>query len=171
MNKLRALIICVAVLVGGAAASARNVNTLVINRTDGKTDKIALHKDLNITQSENGDILMVHPNITVTYPCELVKTLTGGFQTFATGNYYIGDHELKPDAIEAPEVEGLTINIETDAIRIAGLGESSVRLIDLQGKTIVSVAVQGGEAVVSTASIPAGVYLLAAGKTTLKVKL
>ena len=171
MNKLRALIMCAVVLAGGAAAVARNVNTLVINRTDGKTDKIALNKDLNVTQAENGDIMMVHPNITVAYPIELVKSLTPGFHSFATGNYYIGDHEFKEDAIEAPEVDGLTISIEADAIRIAGLGEDSVRLIDLQGKTIVSVAAQGGEAVVSTASIPSGVYLLCAGKTTLKVKL
>lgn len=171
MNKLRALIMCVAVLLGGAAASARNINTLVINRTDGKTDKIALHKDLNITRAENGDILMVHPNITVAYPCELVKTFTAGFQSFATGTYYTGDHEFKEDGITAPEADGLSINIEANAIRIAGLDEGSARLIDLQGKTIVSVAVKGGEAVVSTASVPSGVYLLTAGKTTLKIKL
>ncbi len=173
MNRLRALLICLPLLCGGFAAAAKNINTLIINRTDGKTDRIAIHKDLNVTRADNGDILFVHPSITVAYPVELVKNLTPGFYSFATDNYYIGDHELKEeeeDAISAPEVSGLALEILQGQIVISGL-QSGVRLIDLGGKVIDQAPASEGRAVISTASLPAGVYLLQAGQTTFKVKI
>lgn len=170
MNKLKAILMCVSLLAGGLAASARNVNTLLINRTDGKTDKIAIHKDLNVTRAENGDILMVHPSITVAYPVDLVKNISPGFQSFATGSYYIGDHELKEDALTAPEVDGLTFAIEDNQIIISGL-QNSARLIDLSGKVIFQSGATGGRTIIPTASLPGGVYLLQADTTTVKVKI
>ena len=171
MNKLKAILMCAALLAGGFAASARNVNTLLINRTDGKTDKIAIHKELNITRAENGDILMVHPSITVAYPVDLVKNLTPGFQSFATDKYYIGDHELKEeDALTAPEVDGLSFSIVENQIIITGM-QTGVRLIDLSGKVIYQASASDGQATISTTALPTGVYLLQADSTTVKVKI
>ena len=170
MNKLKAILMCASLLAGGLAASARNINTLLINRTDGKTDKIAIHKDLNVTRAENGDILMVHPSITVAYPVDLVKNISPGFQSYATDSYYIGDHELKEDALTAPEVDGLSFSIGENQIVITGL-QTSARLIGLGGTIVFQTPASNGQAIISTASLPAGVYLLQADSTTVKVKI
>lgn len=163
-----------AILAGGMVAGARTINTLIINRTDGKVDKIAMNENLDIHLGAKGDeVMLVHPSITVAYPLSFVKTYTVGFQNFATGNYYIGDHEVKDepdDAIVAPEVDGLEIAIENGVIRIGGL-KGDARLIDLGGKTLVSVKPASGTAEIRTETLPSGVYLLSADKTTLKIKI
>ena len=173
MNKFRAFLMCASLLAGAVTAGARTINTLVINRTDGKTDKIAMHKNLDISLNDKGEILMVHPEVTVAYPREQVKSFTVGFQTFAAGSYYIGENQVKEDpddAIIAPEADGVSVVIDRTAISVSGV-ETGVKLIDLKGTTVAARSAAGGSVEISIASLPAGVYILIADKTTLKIKI
>lgn len=169
---LRAIILSAALCVGAMAASARNVNAFIINRTDGVKDRLALHADLKVQQSPEGDLLLVHPSITVCYPLELINYISPGFQSFSPGQYYLGDHVYDPEAesIEAPEVDGMSLTI-TDGLLTLGGVSSEVKIIDLQGKTLLSVAPADGRVEIRTAQFPGGVYLLTANQTTLKIKL
>lgn len=170
MSKFKVFLICMSMLAGGVTAGAKTINTLVINRTDGKTDKIAMHRNLDVSINDKGEILMVHPEVTVAYPREQVKNFTVGFQAFAAGMYYIGDNQVKEeDAVVAPEVDGVTVLIDRSVIAVSGV-KQGVRLIDLQGKTVVNRAVSGSVEI-SIAELPAGVYVLVADKTTLKIKI
>ncbi len=160
-------------LAGAVTAGARTINTLVINRTDGKTDKIAMHKNLDISLNEKGEILMVHPEVTVAYPREQVKSFTAGFQAFTSGTYYIGENQVKEDpddAIVAPEADGVSVVIDRTVISVSGV-ETCVKLVDLQGKTIRVSNAADGYAEIHIAELPAGVYILIADKTTLKIKI
>ena len=175
MKKIRATFLSAAMLLGSLVSGARTINTLIINRTDGKTDKIAMNADLDISLNEDGDILLVHPAITVSYPQASVKYFSAGFQNFATGKYYIGDHELKDDeedGIAVPEVDGLEITVDGAVIRISGLSRGSdARLIALDGKEIVRVRPTDGRAEIRTSGLTAGIYLLVAGNTTVKIRI
>lgn len=173
MNRFRVLLMCASLLAGAATAGARTINTLVINRTDGKTDKIAMHKNLDISLNDKDEILMVHPEVTVAYPREQVKSFTVGFQAFAAGTYYIGENQVNndpEDAIVAPEADGVSIMIDRTVISVSGV-ETGVRLIDLQGKTVASREAADGHVEIPIAELPAGVYVLIADKTTLKIKI
>lgn len=173
MSKFRFILMSVALLVGVSAFGASKVNTLVINRTDGKTDKIAMHKDLDISVNDKGEILMARPEITVAYPRELVKSFTVGFQTFASGNYYIGDHQVNKDsedAIAVPEVDGVSVVVDREVIGVSGVS-GSVMLVDMQGKMVRSRKAVDGQAQISIGSLTAGVYVLIADKTTLKIQI
>lgn len=172
MNFLKAIVLCAALCAGASAASARNVNAFIINRTDGVKDRLAIHKELKVQQSPEGDLLLVHPSVTVCYPLDLISNITAGFQSFAAGQYYLGDHVYDPEqnAIEAPEVDGLTLNIADGLITLEGV-RTDAQVIDLQGKTLLTVRPEQGRVEIHTAQIPAGVYLLTVNKTTLKIKI
>lgn len=169
---LRAIILSAALCVGALAASARNVNAFIINRTDGVKDRLAIHADLKVQQSPEGDLLLVHPSVTVCYPLSLINYISAGFQSFSSGQYYTGDHVYDPEAnaIEAPEVDGMTLSISDGLVILTGVN-SEVKVIDLKGKTLLSVAPSEGRVEIQTAQFPAGVYLLTANQTTLKIKL
>lgn len=168
----RAILLSAALCVGALGASARNVNAFIINRTDGVKDRLAIHKDLKVQQSPEGDLLLVHPSVTVCYPLNLINNISGGFQSFATGQYYLGDHVYDPEqsAIEAPEVDGLTLNISDGLMTLEGV-RTDAKVIDLQGKTLLTVRPEQGRIEIHTAQIPAGVYLLTVNQTTLKIKI
>lgn len=170
MKLFRAVILCAVVSFSAFSALARNINTVIINRTDGVKDRIAMNANLSISKADNGDLLMVHPNITVSYPTDLIQSVTVGYYSFPSGKYYYGDHELIPDAIEAPEVDGLSVSVSENSVSIGGL-KTDVSLIDLQGKVLMTVKPHNGEAEISTSQLPAGVYIIAANRTTLKIKL
>ena len=172
MNPFRAIILSAALCVGAASVSARNVNCFIINRTDGVKDRLALHADLKVQQTEAGDLLMVHPSVTVCYPLELISNISAGFQSFSNDQYYLGDHVYDPehDSIEAPEVDGLTISIADGVLTLGGV-KTDVKIIDLQGKTLMNIAPADARVEVLTSQLPAGVYLLNVNQTTLKIKL
>lgn len=158
--------------VGALAASARNINAFIINRTDGVKDRLALHADLKVQQSPEGDLLLVHPSVTVCYPLALVKYISPGFQSFSSGQYYLGDHVYDPEAgsILTPEVDGMTLSISDGLVTLTGVN-SEVKIIDLQGKTLLSVSPSDGCVEIETSRLPSGIYLLTANQTTLKIKL
>ncbi|MDE6534677.1 MAG: T9SS type A sorting domain-containing protein [Muribaculaceae bacterium] len=170
--KLRAIILSAALCVGALASSARNVNAFIINRTDGVKDRLALHADLKVQQSPEGDLLLVHPSVTVCYPLDLVKYISPGFQSFSAGQYYIGDHVYDPEAgsIQSPEVDGMTLSIADGLVTLSGVN-SEVKIIDLQGKTLLSVSPSDGCVEIKTSQFPAGVYILNVNQTALKIKL
>lgn len=183
MNKFRVFLVCASLLTATMAVGARTINTLVINRTDGKVDKIAMHKNLDISLNDKGEILMVHPEVTVAYPREQVKSFTAGFQAFASGSYYIGENQVKEDpedpkdsedpeedAIADVTADGVSIVIDREVISVSGV-ENGVKLVDLQGKTVVSRKPADGSVKISIAGLPSGVYILIADKTTLKIKI
>ena len=173
MNKFRCVLMSVAMLVGASAFGAAKVNTLIINRTDGKIDKIAMHQDLDVSLNDKGEILMVHPEVTVAYPLELVKSFTPGYYTFTSGNYYSGDHQVdngQEDAIVAPENEGVSVIIDRETIAVSGL-KGSLLLVDMHGKTIRRSESVDGQAQIAIGSLADGVYVLIADKTTLKIRI
>ena len=180
MNKFRVFLVCASLLTATMAVGARTINTLVINRTDGKVDKIAMHKNLDISLNDKGEILMVHPEVTVAYPREQVKSFSAGFQAFASGSYYIGENQVKEDpedpkdpeedAIADVAADGVSIVIDRAVISVSGV-ENGVKLVDLQGKTVVSRKPADGSVEISIAGLPSGVYILIADKTTLKIKI
>lgn len=180
MNKFRVFLVCASLLTATMAVGARTINTLVINRTDGKVDKIAMHKNLDISLNDKGEILMVHPEVTVAYPREQVKSFTAGFQAFASGSYYIGENQVKEDPEDPKDPEedaiadvaagGVSIVIDRAVISVSGV-ENGVKLVDLQGKTVASRKPADGSVEISIAGLPSGVYILIADKTTLKIKI
>ena len=180
MNKFRVFLVCASLLTATMAVGARTINTLVINRTDGKVDKIAMHKNLDISLNDKGEILMVHPEVTVAYPREQVKSFTAGFQAFASGSYYIGENQVKEDpedpkdpeedAIADVAADGVSIVIDRAVISVSGV-ENGVKLVDLQGKTVVLRKPADGSVEISIAGLSSGVYILIADKTTLKIKI
>lgn len=149
---------------------AKSINLLEINRVDGKKDKLKLHESLQIRAGEKGDILLVHPNITCSYPVADVKNFT-----FAEGTLdsdYSGDYELREepeDGIAQPACTGVTISIRPDAIIVEGASESITlhSVSGLQaGQWPVAPRVQ-----IPIASLAPGVYILRADSTTLKISL
>ena len=161
-----------ALCVGGFAAFARNVNAFIINRTDGVKDYLALNAGLKVQQSPEGDLLLVHPSVTVCYPLNLINYISPGNRSFSAGQYYIGDHVYDPnqDAIVAPEIDGLTLSVSDGLVSLSGV-KSDVKVVDMQGKTLLSASPSDGRVEIQTSRLPAGVYLLIVNQTTLKIKL
>lgn len=163
VGALAALALCVA-----PGAYAKTFNLLQINRVDGKQDKLRLHESLQIQAGEKGDILLVHPNITCSYPVADVKTFT-----FASGTLdsdYSGDYELKDEEESIASVStGVTIAIAPESITVSGATEA----ITLHGVNGIQVGQWPAAATVTipTASLPHGVYILTADATTLKISL
>lgn len=150
------------------AAYSKTLNTLLINRVDGKQDKLKLHESLQIVPSEEGDILLIHPSVTCIYPLADVKSMTMTNNTAMTTDYE-GDYELKDEDSIAETTAGVTISIAPGAITVSGCSEAitlhAANGIET-GRWNVAPSVR-----ISTSSLLPGVYILRAGATTLKVRI
>lgn len=167
LKKLFATFIIGAFCVCGQAATPTTFNVVNINRVDGETERLLIDAKLDISLSDEVTLLLVHPEITVEYQLSEVETITFDRDDTFTG-LYEGDHQ---SGINDPEIaEGETvISVNTEEIRVSG-GKDIV-LYDLKGVIVATSKAEGGVAVLSTASLPEGIYIVKAGNSTLKIKL
>lgn len=157
--------LALAAAAGGFSAAASQPNVLCINRTDGAQDRLILSEKLDVKTSDEGNILLIHPEITVEYSIEEVRNFT--FEEVENPEVYEGDHQL---AIEAPEIAGHDISVSDDGVRISG-ADTAV-LYDIQGRELMRRKSTSGESIlIETLSLPKGVYILRAGNTSLKIKI
>lgn len=145
------------------AAGPATVNILCINRIDGVQERLMIHQDLKINVGAEGNIALVHPEITVEYVKGEVDFFTLERNTDAT-DIYDGDHQ---SGIAAPEAPGAQISVTPEGITSA----ADIRVFDLKGVEVAVCRAEGGAATLPTASLPKGVYIVTSGSTTLKIKL
>lgn len=152
-----ALVIALGMTCADAATPAYNV--LCINRADGVTEHLQLHKDMRFGLSEEGNIRITHPDVIVEIAREDVKTFSV-IEDKAFDGTYDGTHSGIDEAA-APVVK---ISITPDAISVSGT--EGIVLYDLKGAKVAS-----ADSVIKTSTLAKGVYIVKAGKTTLKVTL
>lgn len=145
------------------AATPSTFNILCINRTDGATERLMLHKALEISISPEGNICLQHPDITVEIPSAEVSNFTFERNDKIT-DVYDGDHR---SAIDAPEAAAEGLSITPDEISSC----ADIRVYDLKGVQVAACSADGGRAVLATSSLPSGIYIVKSGSTTLKIKL
>lgn len=141
------------------AWAATTFNTLIINRADGVEERMALASSFAI-YADGRNITLQHSKVTLEYAMEEVKNFTFGNHTFAEGESYEGDH-IKVSAIDEVEAPGREIILGDSEI------SSSTGLIVYNLKGI---EVARGTRVDLT-SLPAGIYVVKAGTTTMKITL
>lgn len=134
-------------------------NVLCINRTDGITEHLQLHADLRFGLSPEGNIRITHPQVTVEIPREDVKDFTV-IEGTTLGEPYDGDYS----GIDETAAHDVKISITPDAISVSGA--EGIVLYDLKGAKVAS-----ADSVIKTSSLAKGVYIVKAGKTTLKITL
>lgn len=170
MRKIWAKFIFAAVAAVGALSAfaatpttSTTVNVLCINRTDGVTERLLLHTAMDVTMNAEGAILLVHPELTVELPAGSVANFTFEDNDDVTDTYD-GDHK---SGLATPEAPDSNVSISPDGIT-AG---SDIRVYDLKGVSVACIKAENGSAKLSAGSLPAGVYIVKSGLTTLKVKL
>lgn len=152
----RALLAMCALAFSVGVQAATDTNALIINRADGVKEYLALHTEFSI-ESTPEVIRLSRPEIVVEYAM-------GEVTDFRFGNYdfgeslYEGSHQASIDEISAPE---RAIGFDDNAIT----SSQSMQIFDLKGREVA----RGSR--VETSSIPAGVYIVKVGSTTLKIKL
>lgn len=167
LTKLFAALIIGATCVCGQAATPTTFNVVNINRVDGETERLLIDAKLDISLSDEGTLLLVHPEITVEYQIEEVETITFDRDDSFSG-LYEGDHQ---SGINAPEIaEGETIiSVSHEEIRVSG--GKDIELYDLKGVKVATRKAEGGITVLPTTTLPEGIYIVKAGNSTLKIKL
>jgi len=165
---LAKMVLAVAVAASAATLSAATKDTpfniLCIDRADGVQERLMLDPALKITMSARGDILLIHPKITVEYTADEVSHFT--FTTETEPQLYVGDHE---SSISGPEAPDRTILITGGYVKVSGTDD--VTLHDVRGIEIARALTDGTSATLKTDGLPAGIYILRAGSTTLKIRL
>lgn len=167
LAKLIATLVIGAAGIGVNAATPTTFNIMNINRTDGETERLLIDSKLDISLSETGTLLLVHPEITIEYEIAEVETITFDRDNEFTG-LYEGDHQSGIETPVLPENETV-ISFSPDEIRVTG--GQDILLYDLKGVKVAARKAEGGIASLPTSSLPKGVYIVKAGKSTLKIKL
>lgn len=140
------------------AEAATAFNTLIINRTDGGKEYLALAIDYNVLAV--GDAIRIkHPKITIEFAMADVENFTFGDHKFGEGSVYEGDHALSAiDTVESADSELTFGDGEISSSR-------TITVYDLKGTEVA----RGNT--VDTTSLPAGIYIVKAGKSSFKIKL
>lgn len=146
-----------------APAATPTYNTLCINRADGVTEHLQLHKDLHIGLSPEGNIRLSHPTVTVEIAREDVKTFTVIDDKSFT-EVYDGTHQSGIVETASPECK-----VTISATEITVTGTDGIALYDIKGAKVGSTPAEDGRATLGISSLPKGVYILKSGKTTLKI--
>lgn len=144
----------------------KTINTLNINRKDGKTDQLALHADMQMRPGVDNNILLIHPQLTAEYSLDEVINFSYGYRNFSPGVYYSGDHQQ--GSISAPTAAGVTISLQPEYVTVSGA--ASISLHALNGVELQKVKAAGAETVIDLSALPAGVYILTADSSTFKLK-
>jgi len=158
MKKLLLVVLLILVSVAGIAyaQSSSGANALIINRADGVKEYLALNQKFRIETSDN-TLRLVHPDVTVEFALGDVEKFTFGNHGFAANAVYEGDHNMS----SIDDVREREISITSDAISAS----VTIVVFDLNGREVA----RGLS--VKTAALPAGIYIVKIGSTTLKLKL
>lgn len=167
LARLFATFIIGATLMCVKAATPASVNVININRTDGEIERLLIDANLDVTMSEQGTLLLVHPEITIEYQLSEVETITLDSDDEFVGPYD-GTHQAGIDAPEITDNETV-ISLSPEEIRVSG--GSDIILYDLKGVKIATSKAENGVATLSTTSLPKGIYIVKSGKSTLKVRI
>lgn len=139
-------------------------NVVRIDRADGVIERLRLDPELVIKFAGNA-IFLVHPEITVEYPVDDLSSFT--YESVAAPGLYDGTHESASlTEVEAP---AKTVTITPDEISVAG--PDAILLYDLRGIMQARGESDGSVATLSTAGVPAGIYIVRCGALTLKISL
>ena len=149
------------------AATPTTFNVMNINRTDGETERLQIDAKLDISLSEEGTLLLVHPEITIEYLISEVETITFD-RNDDFSDIYDGDHQSGISAPTSLE-DGSTISVTAEAIKVGG--NIDIQLYDLKGVMIATCKPENGVATLSTTSLPKGIYIVKAGNSILKIKI
>lgn len=162
-KQLKRLIAMLVIALCGVCAHAATpaFNVLCINRTDGATEHLLLHKEMRLSLSAEGNLRITHPAVTVEIPCNEVATFTV-IEDSSITDVYDGSHSGIAETELAPKV-----SITSTAITAS----ESITLYDLRGAKVASAAAVNGPATLPISSLAKGVYIVKAGQTTLKVTL
>lgn len=154
--------IFLALAMGGGIAHAQTsayANSLVINRTDGVNEYLQLTTDFNV-DAEPGLIRLIHPEITIEYAMDEVENFKFVKHTFGQDQVYEGTHAANDAIVEtnAPQRELQYVD---------GMLSASETIVayDLGGREVA----RGTK--IPTSQLPAGIYILKIGSTSLKIKL
>ena len=150
------------------AASPTSFNLMNINRADGVTERLLIDTNLDFQLSEDGTLLLVHPEITIEYELTEIESFTFDYDKEMTETYQ-GDHQSGISSTEISE-DNITFIVTLDEIRVNG--STDIIVYDLKGTKIASCkANDNGQTTLSTKPLPKGVYIIKAGSSTLKVKI
>lgn len=163
MKRLFGSIIAALLLLGFNTAGAATFNTIIIDRADGVSEHLQLDPSVVVKFTPKA-LFFVHPKVTVEYAIDEVTNVRYG-NVSMTG-IYDGDHQSAIDDVAAPEPD---INITADEIRIGGT--EPIVVYDLRGVEQARAKSDGTAATLRTSTLPSGVYVVRAGKTTLKVRI
>lgn len=139
------------------AQSSSGINALIINRADGVEEYLALNPEFHIEALDN-TFKLIHPDVVVEFTLGDVEKFTFGKHSFAANVVYEGDNDIQSSINEIHERE---ISITPDAISASVV----VEVFDLNGREVA----RGLS--VRTSALPAGIYIVKAGSTTMKLKL
>lgn len=148
------------------AATPTTFNLLSISRADGVEEQLMIHQDLRVELSEEGHILLRHPEITVEYLIDEVDHFSFVRNTDATDTY-VGDHQSA--SISSPKSPEDSISVAPG--EIIATGGNDITVYDLKGMSVASARSESGSARIATSSLPKGVYILKSGTTVLKIRL
>ncbi len=139
------------------AQTTSGTNALIINRADGVKEYLALNPKFSIETLDN-TFRLVHPDVTVEFALGDVEKFTFGHHSFAANVAYEGDNDIQSSIDDVRERE---ISITAGAISASTI----IVVFDLNGREVA----RGLS--VKTSSLPAGIYIVKVGSTTLKLKL
>lgn len=147
------------------AADPAAYNVLTIDRTDGVRETVQFSPAM-VLKFLPETIRIEHPQVTVEYAVSEVSAFT--YATVEDPKIYDGDHEVLTsiDEVSAP---GHDIKISTDGISATGTDDLVV--YNLSGIEIARAQSDGNGATLNITSLPAGVYIVKLGNTTLKLRL
>lgn len=165
-KQLKRLVAALVIAFGAICSNAATpiYNVLCINRTDGEVERLQLHADLRVGLSPEGHILLTHPEVIVEIPRDEVKDFTVVEDSHFT-SVYDGNHS-GIDQVTAPAA-----NISISSTAISATGVDGIAFYDLKGTQVTFAAAANGTATLAISSLAKGVYIVKAGKTTLKVTL
>lgn len=171
MRLFRLAAVFVASLLATAAINAKNINTLRVNRVDGKVDRVCLTDDVTFMPTEDGQISIAGAHITAIYPRDVVKTFTLGYYAWPAGSYYDGEYQFTGISEVEEASQGVDFLLEARQITVKGVGSKPVSIISLKGETLIKAQPQHGQVVIDLTGLQSGIYIVAAGSSTIKIKL
>ncbi len=170
MRLFRFAAISFASLLTAAALNAKNINTLRVNRVDGKVDRVCLTDAVKFAPTDDGQIAVSGAHVTAIYPRDVVKSFTLGYYAWPAGSYYDGEYQFTGiSEVEAPQ--GVDFLLAPGQITVKGVGCSAVSIISLKGETLIKALPDNGQVVIDLSPLQSGIYIVSAGESSIKIKL
>ena len=163
MKRFFGVIITTLLLLCCNIAGAANFNVIVIERTDGVREHLQFDPAI-VVKFTPETLLFVHPQIKVEYTLDEVANIS--YDKVASPGLYDGDHQSAIEAVAAP---GQAVSISADEIKVGGT--EPIVVYDMHGVEQARAASDGTAATLRASLLPAGVYVVRAGKVTFKVRI